>query len=102
VISGFPPKVKENLGYGLHLLQIGEMPSDSRPMPGLNTGVFELRDQDERAWYRVIYKRIGESIYVLHCFEKQSNKTEQRDVDTARARLRNVEERIREERRRAR
>jgi len=39
-------------------------------------------------------------IYVLHCFEKESRKTDKRDVATARARLKQVLKRTQEERNR--
>jgi len=54
--------------------------------------------QDERAWYRVIYlAKIGNRIYVLHCFEKKSAKTGKNDLAVARARLKRVLTRIAEE-----
>jgi phage-related protein len=55
VISSFPDVAKRNLGFDLRLLQQGEQPTDYRPISSIGPGVFELRDQDERAWYRVIY-----------------------------------------------
>lgn len=88
VLRGFPGKVKDDLGYALYQLQRGQTPADSRPMAGLGGGVFELREQDERSWYRVIYyRKIKDVIHVLHCFEKRSAKTPPRDRATVRNRL---------------
>lgn len=88
VLRGFPEKVKDDLGYALYQLQRGQTPADSRPMAGLGGGVFELREQDERACYRVIYyRKIKDVIHVLHCFEKRSAKTPARDLALAGARL---------------
>jgi len=39
-------------------------------------------------------------IYVLHCFEKESRKTDKRDVASARARLKQVLERVQREKNR--
>jgi len=39
-------------------------------------------------------------IHVLHCFEKESRKTDKRDVATARARLKEVLKRIQGEKNR--
>jgi len=76
VISSFPNAAKHNLGFDLRLLQQGQQPTDYRPMSSIGPGVFELRDQDERAWYRVIYlSRVRDVIHVLHCFEKRSRET---------------------------
>jgi phage-related protein len=90
VLRGFPEAPRCNLGYSLWLLQQGVDPPGSTSVPGLE-GVFELRDQDERAWYRVLYlKRIKGKIHVLHCFEKRSNRIEKRDIVTAKMRLKQI------------
>jgi phage-related protein len=96
VLSAFPADVKLNLGYSLRRLQNGEFPAcDTRAMPSIGKGVWELKESDDRGWYRLIYlSKIGSVIHVLHCFEKGSRKTGQRDVATARTRLTRVLERI--------
>lgn len=102
VISSFPDDVKQNLGFQLRLLQEGEEPLDYRPMRSIGSGVFELRDEDERSWYRVIYlSRVGDVIYVLHCFEKKSRETPRNDLETAKQRLKNVRARIASEKKNA-
>ena len=99
VIRGFPEEVRSELGIDLQLLQWGEQPSSYRPMQSVGQGVYELRQQDERSWYRVIYlSRIDDVIHVLHCFEKASKKTPKRDIDTARTRLKRVHQRLVEKR----
>ncbi|MFZ0743971.1 MAG: type II toxin-antitoxin system RelE/ParE family toxin, partial [Terracidiphilus sp.] len=46
---------------------------DVRPMQSIGRGVFELKDSDERTWYRLVYlARIEDTIYVLDCFEKDT------------------------------
>jgi len=58
-------------------------------------GRFELRDQDERAWYRVVYlSRINDVIYVLHCFEKKSREMPRKDFEKAKQRLKAVRTRL--------
>jgi phage-related protein len=62
-------------------------------MKTVGPGVYELRDQDERAWYRVFYlKKIAGVVYVLHCFEKQTAQTEQKDIKVAKERLKRLSE----------
>lgn len=98
VLQSFPDGVRENLGFQLWQLQQGGRPADYRPLPSIGSGVFELRDQDERAWYRVIYlSRINNVIYVLHCFEKKSREMPRRDFDTAKRRLKALKARLAEE-----
>jgi phage-related protein len=66
----------------------------------LARGVFELRDQDERAWYRVVYlSRINDVIHVLHCFEKKSREMPRKDFEKAKQRLKAVKARLAEEKR---
>ncbi len=90
-LIGFPESVRQNLGFQLWQLQQGERPNDYRSLPSIGTGVFELRDQDERARYRVIYlSRIDDVIYVLNCFEKKSREMPRKDFERARQRLKGV------------
>ena len=99
VLSGFPEGVRQNLGFELWQLQLGERPSDYRPLPSIGPGVFELRDQDERSWYRAIYlSRVNNVIHVLHCFEKKSRAMPRRDFEKAKQRLKTVRARLAEER----
>ena len=98
VLSSFPDIAKYNLGFDLRLLQQGQQPTDYRPMSSVGAGVFELRDQDERTWYRVIYlSRVRDVIHVLHCFEKRSRETPKKEINTARQRLKAVQARMMQE-----
>ncbi len=100
VLSSFPDGAKYNLGFELRLLQQGRQPTDYRPMSSIGPGVFELREQDERAWYRVIYlSRVRDVIHVLHCFEKRSRETPMKEINTARQRLKMVRARMIQEKR---
>ena len=99
VLSSFPDQVKRELGFSLRQLQIGREPtSETRSMSSIGAGVYELKESDERTWYRVIYlSKIGNTIYVLHCFEKESRKTDRRDIEVARQRLKRVRQRLQEQ-----
>jgi phage-related protein len=91
VLRRFPKDARKDLGYALRQVQLGQMPSDSKPMKTVGPGVYELRDQDERAWYRVFYlKKIADVVYVLHCFEKRTAQTEKKDIDLAKERLKRL------------
>jgi phage-related protein len=99
VLSEFPRDVKVNLGYSLRRLQNGGLPvCQTRPMTSIGKGVWELKESDDRAWYRLVYlTKIAGVIHVLHCFEKESRKTDKRDIATARVRLKRVLERLQKE-----
>ncbi len=95
VLQSFSESVRQNLGFALWRLQQGERPNDYRPVSSVGPGVFKLRDQDERAWYHLIYlSRTKGVIYVLHCFEKKSREMPRRELETARRRLRAVMARL--------
>jgi phage-related protein len=101
VLKSFPEAVTENFGFELWQLQQGERPRNYRPLPSIGPGVFELRDQDERTWYRVVYlSRIADVIYVLHCFEKKSREMPKKDFAKAKQRLKAVKSRLAEEKNR--
>ncbi|HXA86250.1 MAG TPA: type II toxin-antitoxin system RelE/ParE family toxin [Candidatus Dormibacteraeota bacterium] len=99
VLTGFPAPIRADLGFSLWQLQQGEMPaSAARRMESVGSGVWELKEQDDRKWYRVIYlATIDHVIYVLHCFEKQSRKTDRRDLETAKERLARVRQRLQQQ-----
>ena len=92
VLSAFPQEVKGVFGYSLRRLQRGLLPDcDARRMQSVGKGVWELKTADERTWYRMIYlTRIGDALYVLHAFEKDSRKTDRRDLVIAQSRLKTV------------
>ena len=96
VIRRFPGPVRQDLGAELRRLQTGDRPLNSRPMPSIGARVYELKEQDERAWYRVVYlAKIGNRIHVLHCFEKKSAKTGKNDLAIAKTRLKRILARLR-------
>ncbi len=96
ILSSFPHDVKATLGFSLRQIQNGDRPRCShRPMTSVGQSVWELKDSDERTWYRLMYlTRIGDTIHVLHCFEKDSRKTDRRDLEAARARLKEIRQRL--------
>jgi phage-related protein len=93
VLRSFPAGAQQDLGYALYQVQLGQMPPDSKPIKTVGPGVYELREQDERAWYRVFYlKKIANVVYILHCFEKRTAQTEQKDIEVAKQRLKRLRE----------
>jgi phage-related protein len=97
VLSAFPPEVKSTFGFSLRRLQNGELPRCGvRPMASVGKSVWELKTDDDRTWYRVMYlSQIRGVIYVLHAFEKDSARTDRRDIEIAKERLKAVHQRLR-------
>jgi phage-related protein len=60
-------------------------------MNGVGKGVQEIRIEEDRNAYRVIYlANLPEAVYVLHCFQKKSNKTSRRDLDVVTERFKDL------------
>ena len=59
-------------------------------MPAVGRGVREIRVRTDRA-YRVFYvASFAEAVYVLHVFEKNTQKTSARDFEMGRDRFKTV------------
>lgn len=72
-VRSFPAGVQDDIGYALYAAQVGEMSPKAKPLRGLGTGVTEIVANDESGTYRVVYTvAIGDSIYVVHAFQKKS------------------------------
>ena len=57
-------------------------------MPSIGQGVEEIRVTDESGAYRVVYvARRADAVYVLHAFQKRTQATPQKDIETAKRRL---------------
>ena len=68
-------------GHQLHRVQMGLEPDDWKPMPSVGQGVYEIRIHTA-VEHRVFYiARFPEGIYVLHAFEKKTQRTRQADID---------------------
>lgn len=60
-------------------------------MASIGSGVNEIRLREEGGAYRVIYvAKFEDAVYVLHCFEKKSQKTSRRDIEVAATRYREL------------
>ena len=82
-LKRFPDDARREAGFELDAVQRGLMPSDFKPMFGIGAGVYEIRIHVQGAW-RVIYvARRSDAVYVLHAFEKRSQKTRQADLEMA-------------------
>jgi phage-related protein len=72
-------------------VQRGLEPEDWKTMRTVGAGVKEIRVRDASGAYRVIYLASRpEAVYVLHCFQKKTEKTNQRDIDLARQRFKAI------------
>ena len=87
-VRSFPEDARNDAGHQLWRVQMGRDPDDWKPMPSIGAGVREIRIRDEAGAFRVVYiAALPEAIYILHAFQKKTQKTERRDIELAAARL---------------
>jgi len=86
----FPEKARSRVGYQLRRIQEGLEPGDWKPMPLVGAGVREIRIHTGRE-HRILYvTKFEEAIYVLHAFEKKTQRTAISDLDLAKRRFSEV------------
>lgn len=62
-------------------------------MTTIGAGVKEIRVWDEAGTFRVIYlAKLADAVHVLHCFQKKTNQTSDRDIRLARKRYKELKE----------
>ena len=83
----FPAGARREAGYQLRRVQLGEEPSDWKPMRSVGAGVVELRMHAEGENRVLVVTRFAEAIYVLHAFEKKTQQTRQTDLELGRRNL---------------
>jgi len=87
----FPELARRDAGHQLDAVQQGEDPDDWKPMSTIGPGVREIRVRDEQGIFRVIYvAKFDDFIFVLHCFQKKTQKTSKADLDLARQRYKEL------------
>lgn len=96
-IIDFPDEVKDEIGFALHLAQLGQKAAITKPFKiHGETGVFEIVSNFNTDTYRAVYAvKIDEIIYVLHTFKKKSKtgiKTPKDDIDLIKNRLMQAKE----------
>ena len=83
-LRDFPISARREAGYQLDIVQRGSEPSDWRPLTTIGKGVREIRIRDASGAFRVIYvAKFAKAVYVLHCFQKKTQRTSRRDLNLA-------------------
>ena len=90
-LRAFPVAAKREAGHQLDQVQCGKDPDDWKPMNTIGQGVREIRIQEADGAFRVIYvAKFEDAVYVLHCFQKKSQKTSKADLDLATRRFKDL------------
>ena len=95
-LKTFPETVKDEIGYILYLIQIGEHHQNITPLTGFPGGVMEIKSNYEKDTYRTVYAvKLGDEIYILHTFKKKSKKgikIPKEDLEIIKQRLKRAKE----------
>ena len=91
-LKSMPSDVKDTFGYALHQAQIGKKHIQAKPLKSFGSaGVLEVVEDSGGGTFRAVYTvKFGDSVYVLHCFQKKSTHgiaTPKPDMDLIRERL---------------
>jgi phage-related protein len=89
-LRNFPEDARKTAGFELYSIQRGLEPSDWKSMSVIGRGVKEIRIHVLGEW-RVIYvAKFKAAVYVLHAFQKKSQKTNQNDIEIALKRYKQI------------
>jgi len=90
-LRAFPTSARREAGHQLDQIQHGRDPDDWKPMTAVGPGVREIRIRDAAGAFRVIcVAKLSDAVYVLHCFQKKTQKTSKVDLDLAKCRYRDL------------
>jgi len=60
-------------------------------MNTVGQGVREIRVRDSAGAFRIVYvAKFADAVYVIHCFQKKTEKTSKADIDLASKRYRDL------------
>jgi phage-related protein len=89
-LRAFPVDARQVAGFQLWRVQRGLEPNDWKPMPVVGLSVREVRVRTGLE-HRVLYlAKFAEAVYVLHAFQKRSQRTPKQDLELAKQRLREL------------
>ncbi len=90
-LRSFPLSARREAGYQLDRVQHGKEPDDWKPLPSIGSGIQEIRVRDSGGIFRVMYvAKFTHAVYVLHCFQKKTQRTSKQDLDLTGNRFREL------------
>lgn len=86
----FSVEARIEAGYRLRMLQAGESLSmpHSRPMPAIGARCHELRIQDVKQTWRIIYRADPDAVVITEVFAKTTQTTPEAAIQNSQRRLR--------------
>jgi len=93
-IRNFPDEARRAAGFELRAVQNGLEPSNWKPMHIVGPGVNEIRICVLGEWRIIYVAKFRDAVYVLHAFQKKTQKTSQHDINLARQRYGQIGENL--------
>ncbi|WP_019937268.1 type II toxin-antitoxin system RelE/ParE family toxin [Bordetella sp. FB-8] len=89
-LRNFPAEARRHAGFELDAIQRGLMPSDFKPLVTVGPGAYEVRIHVEGEWRVVYVAKFEDAVYVLHAFQKKTQKPPKTDIEIAARRYRQI------------
>lgn len=90
-LRAFPTLARREAGHQIDQVQHGQDPDEWKPMSTVGQGAKEIRIRDAAGAFRIIYvAKLADTVYVLHCFQKKTEKTSKPDLDLVTKRYRDL------------
>jgi phage-related protein len=89
-LRDFPDEARRAVGFELDAIQRGLMPSDFKPMLQVGAGAYEVRIHVLGEWRVVYVAKFDDAVYVLHAFQKKTQRTRREDIELAARRYKQI------------
>jgi phage-related protein len=101
--TSVPTHIQKQFGTDLNAVQQGQDPFSLHKVlsESVGPGAIELIENGSPAFRAVYCCKYLNTVFVLHAFEKTTNGVDQKEMDTAKARYKELKQRVDAERKRA-
>ena len=89
-LRAFPEAARRLMGRQILRLQYGLEPDDWKPVKAVGVGVREVRVRAGGQFRAFYVTHVGNAIYILHAFQKKTQRTSPRDIALGQQRFRQI------------
>ena len=83
-LKAFPNEARSEAGHHPSRVQLGLDPTDWKAMTTVGSSAYEIRIREATEAFRLIYvAKLPETVFVLHCFQKKTQRTSAADIALA-------------------
>ena len=90
-LQDFPIGARRAAGFELWAVQRGLLPSDWKAIASVGAGAYEIRIHVLGEWRIIYVAKFAKAVYVLHAFQKKTQKTREADIAIAARRFKQIE-----------